>query len=386
MNSNLIWSEIDLSAIAHNVRELRRITHPDARLMAVVKADGYGHGAVAVAASALDNGANCLGVARVDEGLDLRRAGITAPILILGYTPPEMCSRVVVHGLIQTVYSFEAAEALSEAAAQLQTQAKVHIKLDTGMGRLGLLPDSPRISMLGKHLPGITHRVIESIFRLPHIEVEGIFTHFASADSSDKTYAHQQLERFLEFLEKLKIQGLEFPVRHAANSAAIIDLPSSHLDMVRAGISMYGFYPSTDVQRESVCLKPAMTFKTRVIHVKMVPAGFHVSYGSTYQTEAPTVIATVSAGYADGLNRLLSSRGQMLVRGHRAGIVGRICMDLTMLDVGHIPDVALGDEVVIFGSQGRESIPVEELAEALNTIHYEIVTSLSSRVHRGYLP
>ncbi len=385
MNSNLIWSEIDLNALAHNVGELRRITHPDARLMAVVKADGYGHGAVEVAASALKNGADCLGVARVDEGLHLRRAGVTAPILILGYTPPEMGSHVVRNRLTQTVYTFEAAEALSEAAAQLQTQATVHIKVDTGMGRLGLLPDSPRISMLGKHLPGITHRVIESIFRLPHIEVEGIFTHFASADSSDKTYANQQLERFLDFLEKLKIHGLEFPLRHAANSAAIIDLPDAHLDMVRAGISLYGFYPSADVQRDAVCLKPAMTFKARVIHVKMVPAGFHVSYGSTYQTENPTVIATVSAGYADGLNRRLSSCGQMLVREHRAGIVGRICMDMTMLDVGHIPEVAVGDEVVIFGRQGQECIPVEEMAEALNTIHYEIVTSLSSRVNRVYL-
>ncbi|MBI5592240.1 MAG: alanine racemase [Deltaproteobacteria bacterium] len=385
MNSNLIWSEIDLKAISYNVRELRRITSPDSRLMAVVKANGYGHGAVEVALAALKNGASCLGVARMVEGLHLRKAGITAPILILGYTPPEHSATLVSHCLTQTVYTFEAAEALSEAAALLQTRAIVHIKVDTGMGRLGLLPDNPRISLLGKHLPGNAQRVIESISRLPHVEIEGIFTHFATADSRDKTYTRQQLERFLEFLDKLKIHGLEFPLRHAANSAALIDLPETHLDMVRPGISLYGFYPSAEVGKERISLAPAMTFKTRIIHVKMVPAGFHVSYGLTYQTENPTVIATVSAGYADGLNRLLSSRGQMLVRGSRAGIVGRICMDLTLLDVGHIPDVRIGDEVVIFGSQGQECIPVEEMAESLNTIHYEIVTSLSSRVARVFL-
>ena len=385
LNSNLIWSEIDLNAVSHNVRELRRITSPGSRLMAVVKADGYGHGALEVALVALKNGADCLGVARMDEGVHLRRAGITVPILILGYTPPEHSETLVAHRLIQTVYTFEAAEALSEAAAGLQARAKVHIKVDTGMGRLGLLPDSPRISMLGKHLPGNAQRVIESIFRLPHIEIEGIFTHFAAADSQDKTHTLQQLERFLEFIDKLKAHGLEFPLRHAANSAALIDLPETHLDMVRPGISLYGFYPSDEVSKERVSLAPAMMLKTRVIHVKMVPAGFHISYGLTYQTENPTVIATVSAGYADGLNRLLSSRGQMLVRGSRAKIVGRICMDLTLLDVGHIPDVRIGDEVVIFGSQGQEFIPVEEMAEALNTIHYEIVTSLASRVERVFL-
>jgi alanine racemase len=208
LNSNLIWSEIDLNAISHNVRELRRITSQGSQLMAVVKANGYGHGAVEVALAALKNGAYCLGVARMVEGLHLRRAGITAPIMILGYTPPEHSATLVAHHLTQAVYTFEAAEVLSEAAARLQTRAKIHIKVDTGMGRLGLLPDSPRISMLGKHLPGNAQRVIESISRLPHVEIEGIFTHFATADSQDKTYTLQQLERFLEFLDNLKVHGL----------------------------------------------------------------------------------------------------------------------------------------------------------------------------------
>jgi alanine racemase len=385
LNSNLIWAEIDLKAISRNVRNLRSVTSKGSRLMAVVKANGYGHGSVEVALAALENGADCIGVARINEGLHLRRAGITAPILILGFTPPECSEAVVANHLTQTVYTFEAAESLSDAAARLQTRAKVHVKVDTGMGRLGLLLDSPRISLLGKHLPGNAQRVIDSIFRLPCIEVEGIFTHFATADSQDKTYTLLQLERFMEFLDKLKVHGMEFPLRHAANSAALIDLPETHLDLIRPGISLYGFYPSAEVNQERVSLIPAMMLKTRVIHVKMVPAGFHISYGLTYQTENPTVIATVSAGYADGLNRLLSSRGQMLVRGSRAQIVGRICMDLTLLDVGHVPEVSIGDEVVIFGRQGQECIPVEEMAEILNTIHYEIVTSLSPRVERVYV-
>lgn len=385
MNSSLIWSEIDLNAVSHNVRELRRITGAGARLMAVVKANGYGHGSVEIAQTALENGAAYLGVARMEEGLVLRRAGIAAPILVLGYTPPEHGKTLVAENLTQTVYAFEAAEALSEAAAGMKKKAKVHIKVDTGMGRLGILPDSPRISMLGKHLPGNAHRVIDSVCRLPHVEVEGIYTHFAAADSRDKTYTLQQFERFLEFLDKLKHHGLDFPIRHAANSAALIDLPETHLDMVRTGISIYGYYPSAEVDTSRLSLMPAMTLKSRVVHVKMVPAGFHISYGMTYQTDRPTVIATISAGYADGLNRLLSSRGRMLVHGARAPIVGRICMDLCLLDVGHVPDVQVGDEAVIFGCQGRECIPVEEVAESLNTIHYEIVTSLTSRVGRVYL-
>jgi alanine racemase len=385
LNLHHIWAEVDLTAISHNVRELRRVTTPSSELMAVVKADGYGHGAIEVAKAALENGAVHLGVARIEEGVHLRQHGISAPILILGYTLPEQYPVLISNDLTQTVYAFDAAETLSATAIRLNKKAKIHIKIDTGMGRLGILPDNSRISMLGKHLPGNAHRIIDSIFGLSHLEIEGVYTHFSTADSHDKTFSLLQLNRFLEFLDELKIQGMEFPVRHAANSAAIIDIPETHLDMVRAGISLYGFYPSPEVDRTRIDLVPAMTLKTRIVHVKMVPAGFHLSYGMTYQTEHPTVIATVSAGYADGLNRLLSSRGQMLVRGNRAGIVGRVCMDLSLLDVGHIPDVHVGDEAVIFGKQRDEAITVEDVADELNTIHYEVVTSLSPRVARCYL-
>ncbi len=375
---------MDTGAIAHNVQELRRITSPSARLMAIVKANGYGHGAVEVAGAALKNGADMLGVARMEEGLQLRNAGIVVPILILGYTPLEHSAILVSHDLTQTVYTFEAAEAISAAASSLHKTARVHIKVDTGMGRLGLLPDMPRISLMGKHLPGNAPRIIESMARLPHVTIEGIFTHFPAADSPDKTVTLQQLDRFLTFIDKLKAHGVEFSLRHAANSAALIDIPETHLDMVRPGISLYGFYPSAAVSRNRVSLKPAMTLKTRIIQVKKVPAGFYVSYGMTHCTEMQTTIATVAAGYADGVSRLLSSRGQMQVRGKRAHIVGRICMDLAMLDVGHIPDVQIGDEAIIFGGQGPESISADEIAESMNTIHYEIVTSLTSRVPRVY--
>ncbi len=386
MESQPTWAEVDLRALSNNVKELRRITSPEARLMAVVKADAYGHGALEVANTALENGADFLAVARLDEALYLRKAGVGAPILVLGYTPPEHSHIVIEHDLLQTVYAFEAADALSSAASRLKKKAVVHIKIDTGMGRLGLIPDNPRISILGKHLHGSALRDVESIAALPNVEVQGMFTHFASADSKDKSYAFQQMERFLDFLDKLKVSGIEIPIRHAANSAALIDLPETHLDMVRPGISLYGFYPSAEVKKDSVNLIPAMSFKTRVVQVKRVPAGFPVSYGMTYQTEKPTVIATVSVGYADGLNRLLSSRGKMLVKGMRADIAGRVCMDLTLLDVGHIPDVGIGDEVVIFGRQGQGEITVDEIAESINTINYEIVTSISSRVKRYYLP
>ena len=220
--------------------------------------------------------------------------------------------------------------------------------------------------------------------RLSGLEVEGIYTHFATADSSDKSYAIHQLELFVEFIERLRVAGLEFSVKHAANSAALIDMPESHFDMVRPGISIYGLYPSEEVNKARVKLKPAMALKTKVIHLKDVPAGFKVSYGSTYETEKSTTIATVPIGYADGLNRLLSSNGHMLVNGLKAPILGRVCMDLTMLDVGHIPGVTLEDEVVIFGRQKEATISVDETASNLNTINYEIVSTLTERVLRQY--
>lgn len=385
MDNHLIWAEVDLNAYAHNIRELKRITSPDARLMAVVKADGYGHGAIEVARKALQNGAEHLGVARINEAIPLREAGLEAPILIFGYTPPELAAQLVDYNLTQTVYSFSAAKALSDRVQRERNTIKIHIKVDSGMGRLGIVLDALMKSQAAGFSPSNPVQTVASIARLSGLEIEGVFTHFATSDSADKTYAAKQLTLFMDFLNELRKESLEFPINHAANSAALIDLPQSHFDMVRPGIATYGLHPSDEVQTTHVDLKPVMSLKCKIVHLKKVPAGFNISYGITYQTTTPTIIATVPAGYADGFNRLLSNRGHMLVRGQRSPIVGRVCMDLTMLDVGHINDVDINEEVVIFGRQGTESITADDVAAQLKTINYEIVSTITSRVPRIYL-
>ena len=384
MDFPLVWAEVDLEAIAHNVRELRRITNPVAHLMAVVKANAYGHGVIEVTRKALENGADSLGVARIEEGIELRKSGVNKSVLIFGYTPPQLVHKLIAFDLTQTVWSYKTARVLSDIAVSSNKQIKVHLKVDTGMGRLGLLPDCRRPPETEQNLIGPAIREAESISSLAGLKLEGVYTHFATADSSDKSYARKQFEIFVDFINELRRTGMNPLLCHAANSAAIIDMPETHLDMVRAGIAIYGLYPSHEVNKDRVALKPAMTLKSKIVHLKKVPSGFKISYGSTYQTPKPTTIASIPVGYADGFNRLLSSRGYMLVRGRRAPIVGRVCMDQTMLDVGQIPDVDLEDEVVIFGRQGHESITVDEIAETLNTINYEIVSSLTARVPKIY--
>ena len=381
----LIWAEIDLAVIAANVRELRRITRPDARLLVAVKANAYGHGLVAVARRAIESGADALGVARLHEAITLREAGLSAPILVLGYTSPDSVATLVRHDITQTLYAVETARAYAERIGQTGGRLKVHLKVDSGMGRLGILPGARRYAPPGMDLTGTAVKEILEIARLQGVELEGVFTHFASADSADKTYAEQQFTVYLDFLDRLQRAGFEIPVRHAANSGAIIDMPHTHLDMVRAGISLYGLYPSDEVDQSKITLVPAMSLKSRIIHLKAVPAGFAVSYGMTHTTEKPTTIATIPVGYADGYNRRLSNRGCMLVNGVRAPIVGRVCMDLTMLDVGHISDVNLEDEVVIIGRQGTESVTADEIAGMLVTINYEVTSAITARVPRVYL-
>jgi alanine racemase len=380
----LVWAEIDLKAIENNVRELRRRTGETARFMAVVKADAYGHGAVAVARRAVAAGAHWLGVARIDEGIGLRRAGLDTPILVFGYTPPERIHDLLDNDLSATVYALPAAAAYARAAASAGKKLPVHFKVDTGMGRLGLLDDAGQLSLTGKAVAGNALREIEAMTELPGLAPEGIYTHFAAADSADKAFTHGQMERFSAFLTALEGIGITFPLRHAANSAAIIECPETHLDMVRAGIALYGLPPSDEVGLQGLTLTPAMAIKARIIHLKQVPAGFKVSYGMTWQSKHPTCIATIPIGYADGFSRLLSSKGEMLVRGRRAPIVGRVCMDLTMLDVGHIPQAAVGDEVVVIGQQGKENLSADEIAELTGTINYEVVTAISARVPRVY--
>ena len=378
-----IWAEVDLAAIAHNLKELSA-SSPGAGLMAVVKADAYGHGAVAVARKALSSGAHSLGVARLDEALVLREAGISAPILIFGYTHPEHAETLAVHGITQTVYSRRIAEEMSRRLAASGRTVAVHVKIDTGMGRLGLVPDA---LLAGARDLAADHDAlsdVRAIAGLPGLSLEGIMTHLACADCADQTHARTQLSTFRSFLEALDLPGSPPLVRHAANSAAIIDLPEAHLDMVRAGIALYGLLPSGEMRMGDVRLRPAMALKTRVTYLKRVPAGFTVSYGATFVTRAPTTIAAISAGYADGYDRRLSSRGHVLIRGKRAPIAGRVCMDQTLVDVGNIPDVALDDEVVLMGSQGEDAITAEEIAETLSSINYEVVSTIMHRVPRIY--
>lgn len=386
MNSNLLWAEVDLAAVAHNTRQLRRIVRPEALLMAAVKADAYGHGSVAVSKTALAHGADALGVARVEEGVLLRKAGIGCPILVFGYSLPVSANLLIDYDLTATVYDLKTAHLLAEAAAVRGKTLKIHIKIDTGMGRLGMLSSADDDNRAEEASNRRTIAEIKTIASLAGLELEGIFTHFAGSDCRDKTFTELQFNRFMRLVDELKQAGIVFRLRHAANSGAILDLPHTHLDMVRAGITLYGLYPSSEVSRDRARLLPAMSLKARVIHVKTIPPGYPVSYNSTWKSRTQTAIATVPVGYADGYFRALSNRGEMLVHGCRAPIVGRVCMDLTLLDVGHVPDVKIGDEVVIFGRQKDASLSVDEVAALLNTINYEIVSSLTHRVAKIYLP
>ncbi|WP_366922921.1 alanine racemase [Metallumcola ferriviriculae] len=368
-----VWAEIDLGAIKNNIREIRRITSPQAQVMAVVKANAYGHGANEVSEVALKNGAQWLGVALLQEAIQLRNTGIDAPILILGYTPLTQLPAVVDWDLRQTIYSLEQAKSLSTAALSRGKKAKAHVKLDTGMGRIGLLPEE------------VSLKTILEMARLPGLELEGIYTHFAVADAADKRYTAKQLQWFSWFLDRLKQLGLEFLLRHAANSAAVIDLPEAHFDLVRPGLIIYGLYPSKEVKRERIDLRQAMALKAELSYVKKVGAGTAISYGCTYITKDDAVIASLPLGYADGYTRLLSNRAEVLIQGRRVPMVGRVCMDQCMVDVTDIKSaVSMGDEAVLIGGQGDEFISVEELADQIGTISYEVVCMISYRVPRIY--
>lgn len=375
MKLPLATAYIDLDAIRHNIRILKNRIPETTRFMAVVKADGYGHGAEKVSKAALESGADRLGVARIEEALELRDAGIDAPILIFGYVDPSFTETVVDMNLTVTVYHPDMAKAFSRQAASLGKPVRIHLKVDTGMGRVGMQAwNNPNIS-----------KDTTDIIRLPHLDVEGIYTHFAAADSPHLSYTSEQIKRFSSLLAQMEKEGVVFKIRHAANSGGIISFPSSHFDMVRAGIAMYGCYPANQTDPSLIKLKPAMTLKAIITSVKQVPKDFFVSYGMTYQTPETTVLASVPFGYADGFPRRFSSNGFMLVNGCRAPIVGRVCMDQTMIDVGSVPgEVKPGDEVILLGSQGKESLSAEELSQWVDTINYEIVSALTPRVKKIY--
>jgi len=371
-----IYAEIDLAAFRHNISEIRRITSPDAEIMAVIKADAYGHGVVDIAKEALASGIKFFAVARMNEAAVLRNAGIDSPILLFDDSRSYGADKYIDLDIRASVNSIEDAEYFSSSAAGCGKKLKIHIKIDTGMGRLGFLADGLTSGSGGSLLS----EQIKKISQLPDIEIEGIYSHFANADTKDKTHAKQQLTMFKKLTDELNTLPGRRPILHMANSAAIMEIPDSHFDMVRPGIILYGLYPSDEVNRSIIDLKPVMSLKSHIVHLKTVGPGFRVSYGSTFITDRNTLIATVPAGYADGISRLLSSNGHMLVRGKRAPIIGRVCMDLTMIDVTGIEGVSIHDEVVIIGRQGGEEISADELAARTGTINYEIVTSLAPRV------
>ena len=364
---------IDLDALEYNIKSIRKRTPEGTGIIGVIKADAYGHGSVEVAQVLLENGADWFAVAVVDEGLNLRKHGINAPILLLGYTPELRFEDVINNGFIQTMYSYEMAEKLSKTAVRLGKTAVVHIKIDTGMGRIGYRVNDEAADEIVR------------ISKLPGIEVNGMFTHFAASDEADKAYTNMQFERFMKMDKMLKDRGLNIPVRHAANSAAIMDIDSMMLNMVRPGIILYGAYPSDEVVKENLDLRPVMSIKTHVSFVKEVEKGDCISYGRTYTAPDKRKIATIPVGYADGFIRAYAKDGKVLIKGKFAPIVGRICMDQFMVDVTDIDDVKINDEVVLMGTQGENSITADDIAKALNTINYEVFCTLSKRVPRQYI-
>lgn len=366
------WAEISLSAIGHNIEEVRKRLAPGVRLLAVIKADAYGHGAVRVG-KYLEDRVNYFAVATLEEAVELRENGIRLPILILGYTSPSQYEDLVAFDITQTIYSRETAELLNREAANQGKKAGIHIALDTGMTRIGFQVTEEDAD------------VIADIGRLPHLKMEGLFTHFACADQKDKTYCSGQLEKFNRMVRMLEEREVEIPLKHVCNSAGIMEFDDFRYDMVRSGIVTYGMYPSEEVRKERLDLIPALEWKSRVIHVKEVGNGLGVSYGATYVThEGRTRIATVSAGYADGYPRALSSKGRVLIHGQYAPILGRVCMDQFMVDVSRIPDVRVEDVVTLVGRDGENSISIEEIADPAARFNYEMACGISRRVTRVY--
>lgn len=335
--------------------------------MAVVKADGYGHGSVEVSRIALESGADCLGVALPEEGQHLRKAGIDVPILVLSLIQPNEAYKTVDSLLDQTVCSLELAEALDQEACKASVRVNVHVKVDTGMGRIGVKPQD-------------ASAFVRRIRRFKNLSLMGIFTHFASAGEADRTFSRRQIEIFNQVIREMQLAGIEIPQKHMANSAGVLDLPESYYDLVRPGIMIYGVYPSHEVSR-SIELKPAMTLQTKISFLKTVPPGTPISYGRTFITDKETTVATLPVGYGDGYSRLLSGRGEVLINGRRAPLIGRVCMDMCMIDVSRVADAKPGDEVILF----NEDLSVDEIAAAVGTINYEILCAVGKRVPRVHV-
>lgn len=368
-----VWAEINLDHLAHNIQEVRRVTNPSSKVTAVIKADGYGHGAVTIAKTLLENGADRLAVATLTEALQLRKVYENVAILVLGYTETQSIHLAIDNNLIQTIYTMEQAESFNNIAKEMNKSLTVHIKLDTGMTRLGMAIDQETIDS------------IEKMLTLSHINVEGMYTHFACADEIDKSTTKDQVEKF-EFIKTgLAAKGIKLDINHVSNSAGIIDLPEYNYDMVRAGIMLYGLYPSSDVDHEAVHLKEVMSLHTKISRVKKVDKNTGVSYGHKFVSEKETLIATLPIGYADGYSRSLTFKAEVIIKNKnvKVPVIGRICMDQCMIDVTGL-DVEIGDEVILFGQDMDQLISIDDIANHLSTINYEIVCMINRRVPRVY--
>jgi len=373
--ANRTWAEIDLDCIAHNVNTIRGLVGKRKEIMGVVKADAYGHGVLDVARELLANGVERLAVSMLDEAIQLRLSGIEVPILVLSYTDPRRVTQIIAHNITQTVYSNDLAEALSAEAVRQGRNVKIHLKIDTGMTRVGFLSGYSIIDN------------IAYISKLPKIIIEGLFTHLATADDEDSSYTNMQFERFMSICSELARVGVHIPVKHIANSAAILKYPQMHLDLVRPGLILFGLSPFDETQNALLKfdLKPAMQIKSYVIMNKQVETGVDVSYGRTFTTKRPSKIVTVPIGYADGYLRSLSNKAHVLIHGQKAPVVGRVCMDQCMVDVTDLEgDVCIGDEVVLIGTQGNETITASQIAQLAGTINYEVVSLVGRRVPRIY--
>jgi alanine racemase len=367
-----MWVEIDLDTLGSNMRKIRQAVNPHALITAVVKADAYGAGAVIASKELLKNGADRLAVSVLDEAVELRQGGVTAKILILGPTDGARAEELINFGVDAAVFHYQDALIFSKEAVRQNRPVSLHIAIDSGMGRIGYRGTDEDI------------QEIIAISKLPNVILEGIFTHFAVADTTDKTYTREQYKKFSEICDRLKAANVNINVRHCSNSAAILDLPEYHDDMVRAGIIMYGLAPSDEVDIKPFGLEPVMSLKCCVEHVKTIQTGDSVSYGRTFIAKQPSRIASLPVGYADGYTRLLSNKAPVLIHGQRVPQVGNICMDQCMIDVTGVDDVKIGDEVVLFGKQKDTILPVEELASILGTINYEVICMLARRVPRVY--
>lgn len=367
-----VWAEIDLDILADNMKNIKKLAG-NKEVMAVVKADAYGHGALDVAPCFLENGASKLAVAMLTEAIELRNNNITAPIMILGYTPLYLGEDLINYDIEQTIYDLDYAKELSSLAISLNKKAKVHIALDTGMGRIGFLPNDESFN------------AICEICTLDGLDVVGIFTHFSSSDEKDKEYTQYQFNQIYDFINKLEKKGINIPVKHASNSAAIIDLPNTYLDAVRAGIILYGYYPSNEVKKENLSIKPALTLKAKIAHVKELESGMYISYNRTFKTSRKSKIATIPIGYADGYIRTLKHNSKVIVNGQLSPIVGNICMDQFMIDVTDIDDVKSGDEVILLGESNGIRFNADDLAKCMDSINYEVLCLLKKRVPRAYI-